>query len=48
METYKYNVVLQVEVKAFSDEDAKDLILDVFGPGNDCGVEVTKLSVEER
>jgi len=48
METYKYNVVLQVEVEAFSDEDAQDLILDVFGPGNDCGVEVQKLSIEVR
>ena len=48
MKTYEYNVVLRVSVEAFSDEDARDLILDVFGPGNDCGVEVEKLSIEER
>ena len=47
METYNFTLTLKVEVEAFSEEDAKDLILDVFGPGNDCGVEVVKLSIGE-
>lgn len=45
METYEFTLSVEVKVEAYSEEDAKDLVLDVFGPGNDCGVEVVKLII---
>ena len=47
METYKFNLSVEVEVDAFSHEDALDLINDVFGPGDDCGVEVMKIDIKD-
>ena len=46
METYRFALSVQVEVEAYSEEDARDMVQDVFGPGNDCGVEVKSLSIE--
>jgi len=45
METYKFLLSVDVEVSAYSEEDAKDIVNDVFGPGNDCGIEVKQLSI---
>lgn len=47
MDTYRFTLSVDVEVNAFSHEDAVDLINDVFGPGDDCGVEVTKIDIED-
>ena len=45
MNTYKLTLQVEVEVESFSEDDARDVILDVFGPGNDCGVEVKNLVI---
>jgi hypothetical protein len=47
METYKFVVTLEVEVKAYNPMDATEMVEDAFGPGEDCGVEVKKLTVKE-
>ena len=48
METFEFTVILTVKVEAFDESDAKDMVLDIFGPGNDCGLEVinTKITKE--
>lgn len=46
MNTYRYVLSVEVEVDAFSEEDAEDAIEEMFGPGNDCGIEVKNLRIE--
>jgi hypothetical protein len=41
MKTYMVSVVLQVEVEAFSEDDALDAVHDCFGEGSTCGLNVT-------
>jgi hypothetical protein len=43
----KFNLKIQVdfEVEATSVEDAIDAVMDNFGPGSACGVEVLKFEV---
>ena len=48
METYKFTLEIEVEADAFSPEDAKDIIQDIFGPGSDCGAEVKSLKITEK
>lgn len=47
METYQLVVRLEVEVEAFDADDAKDAVLDSFGPGYDCGVEIKSAVIVE-
>lgn len=47
METYKFTLTVEVEVQAYSHEDAVDLVKDTFGPGEDCGVEVLDLKMKD-
>lgn len=47
MKTYKFTLEVEVEVDAYSAQDAEDMVQDVFGPGNDCGVEVNSLKITE-
>lgn len=47
METYKFIVLLEVSVPAFSHEDAHEVILDTFSPGDGGGIEITDLVVKE-
>lgn len=47
METYEFEVTLRVSVEAFDQSDAKELVEDVFGPGSDCGIEVTNFNIKE-
>ena len=47
MNKYKLQIVLDVEIEAFDKDDAKDVAEDVFGPGNDCGVEILSMSIKE-
>jgi hypothetical protein len=42
MDKYKFQVVLDVEVEAFDENDAEDVLRDIFGPGDDCGAMVTE------
>jgi hypothetical protein len=48
METFKYRVVLDVEVEAFDDSDAFDAIMDEFGVGEQPGLTVTACEVKIR
>lgn len=48
MNTYKFVLSVEVEVEAFSEEDARDIVQDTFGPGDDCGVEVTNLIIGKK
>lgn len=41
METYEFEVTLRVSVEAFDQSDAKERVEDLFGPGSDCGVELS-------
>jgi hypothetical protein len=47
MNEYKYLVVLNVKVKAFDEKDARDLVEDTFGLGEDCGVTIESKRVHE-
>ena len=40
MNKFKYLVELEVEVEAFDDGDARELLEDCFGLGEDCGVTI--------
>ena len=46
MKTFKYIVVLQVEVDAYLDEDARDVLLDTFGPGEDGGIKIEDVTIK--
>lgn len=48
MNTYHYEVVLQVEVEAFEDGDAWDAVQDAFGIGDNAGVTVTDCEYREK
>jgi hypothetical protein len=45
MNTYMVSVVLNVEVEAFSEDDALDAVHDCFGEGSTCGLNVTDYEV---
>lgn len=47
METFRFVLAVEVEVEAFDETDARELINDNFGPGEDCGVEIKGLAVKE-
>lgn len=47
MNTYRFVLAVEVEVEAFDEDDAKDLINDNFGPGDDCGVTIKGLAIKE-
>ena len=48
MNTYEFTVILTVQVDAFDEADAKDIVLDNFGPGEDCGVEVLEAKITKE
>lgn len=48
MNRYRYAVVLQVEVEAYDERDAEDLLKDIFGPGDDCGVTITEFDINQH
>lgn len=48
MNTYIVSVNLQVEVQAFSEEDALESVEDVFGLGDTCGLNVTEFTVDDH
>lgn len=47
MNTYIVSVALDVEVQAFSLEDAIEAVEDCFGEGDSCGLNVTDFEVLE-
>lgn len=48
METYKYVVVLLVDVDAFSDDDAREVLQDTFGTGPDGGIDIKDVTIKEN
>jgi hypothetical protein len=40
MEEYEFEVHLRVKAAAFSENDARELLEDTFGLGEDCGVTI--------
>lgn len=47
METFRYKVVLEIEVDAFDDSDAWEAIEDEFGVGEQMGVRITSCEYKE-
>lgn len=47
MKTYMVSVMLNVEVEAPDESDAKDLVTDCFGEGDFCGVSVVDCEVTD-
>lgn len=47
MNTYQYEVSLKVQVDAFTQFDAEDMIRDALGLGDAMGVEIIESSVGE-
>ncbi|AXG66211.1 hypothetical protein SEA_ANNADREAMY_101 [Streptomyces phage Annadreamy] len=45
METHVFSVMLQVEVEAPSEDDAREAIRDCFGEGSNCGANVVEYEV---
>jgi hypothetical protein len=45
MDTYVYEVLLKVEIPAFSEDDAQEVIEDAFGLGENCGARVYERTV---
>jgi hypothetical protein len=47
MNTYMVSVTLQVEVEAFDESDAREAVIDCFGEGDFCGVQVLDTEVTD-
>lgn len=47
MNKFKYLVELEVEVEAYDQSDARDILEDVFGLGEDCGVTIKTAKFDE-
>ena len=47
MNTYMVSVMLQVEVEAFDESDARDAVEDCFGEGEFCGLTVIDTEVTD-
>ena len=48
MNTYLMSVVLQVEVQAFDEGDAFELVEDCFGRGETCGLKVMEFEISDH
>ena len=46
-DTFEFTVTLKVRVPAFDKADAEDVLYDTFGPGSECGVEITSFEVSD-
>lgn len=47
MEKFTYLVELQVEVDAYDSSDAREMVEDAFGLGDDCGVTIKSVKIDE-
>lgn len=48
MNTYIVGVSINVEVEAFSEEDAIEAVADCFGPGDSCGLNVVDFEITDH
>ena len=47
MNKYRFILAIEVEVESWDEADARDIIEDNFGPGEECGVNIKALAVEK-
>jgi len=47
MEKFSYLVELKVEVEAYDEADAREMLEDAFGLGDDCGVTIKSATFDE-
>ena len=47
MEDFEYVLTIHVKVRAYDESDAKDIVNEMFGPGEDCGVDITDLKIRK-
>ena len=47
MNKYKYKITMTVEVEAFDESDAWDMLQDVYAVGENCGTNVTDCEYKE-
>ena len=47
MKTYTVELVIKAEVEAFDESDAKEIVSDIFGPGDDCGVKIISTNLRQ-
>ena len=45
MNTYEVELHIKVLVEAYDESDAKEIVYDNFGPGEDCGVTIISTNV---
>jgi hypothetical protein len=48
MKTYRFSILLDVEVEAFTEEDAKEAIRDCLGEGETLGLNVIDFEVVDN
>jgi hypothetical protein len=47
MDTYKFKVVMEVEVPAFNESDALSTVMDTYAVGDNCGTTVVDCEYQE-
>lgn len=47
MKTYTVEILIRAEVEAYDESDAKDIVYDIFGPGEDCGVNIINTNLRQ-
>ena len=47
MDIFKFLVELEVEVEAYDASDAHEMVEDAFGLGEDCGVTIKTVKIDE-
>lgn len=45
---FRYHVGMTVEVDAYDEADAVEMLNDTFGAGSDCGIEILESYIEEE
>jgi len=48
MEKHIFSVLLQVEVEAYTEDDAQEVVRDCFGEGSICGLNVVEYEVVDH
>jgi hypothetical protein len=47
METFKYKVIMEVEVPAFNESDALSTLMDTYAVGDNCGTTVIDCEIRD-
>lgn len=46
MKTYEVDICIKATVEAYSEEDANEAVSDIFGTGEECGVNILDCSIK--